>query len=424
MFGPTRRRLRHGVAFALTAAVVAGCGGGASDVAGGSGQSDAHTTLTLVAYAVPEPGWSKIIPAFNATEQGKGIQIATSYGASGDQSRGVQDGKPADIVNFSVEPDVTRLVKADKVADDWNADVTKGIPFGSVVTFVVRKGNPKNIKDWDDLLQPGLEVISPSPLSSGSAKWNLLAPYAAKSNGGQDPQAGLDFVNRLVSDHIKLRPGSGREATDVFLQGSGDVLLSYENEAIHIERLGKQVEHVNPPQTFKIENPLAVVKTSAHLDKATDFRNFQYTQQAQRLWAQAGFRPVDPGVAAEFVKDFPTPEKLWTIADLGDGAASTRRCSTRTTGPSRRSINRRPDDHCSRSEPRSQPARAHAGSVWLIRAALRQHLTAGGRGDAVGVADRAAAAGGDRLAVGEGRLAGCSSRRSRHRRRSSPSRSR
>ncbi len=197
---------RTAAVLAASATLLAACGGGSSDVAGDSGQSDASTTLTVVAYAVPEPGWSKIIPAFTASEEGKGIAVTTSYGASGDQSRAVVDGKPADLVNFSVEPDITRLVKADKVAKDWNADATQGIPFGSVVSLVVREGNPKNIKDWDDLLQPGLEVVSPSPLSSGSAKWNLLAPYAAKSNGGQDAQAGLDFVNKLVSEHIRTRP--------------------------------------------------------------------------------------------------------------------------------------------------------------------------------------------------------------------------
>ena len=311
------RRWRTAAAITATAALLAGCGGGASDVAGGGGDSKADTTLTLVAYAVPEPGWSKIIPAFADTPEGKGVAVTTSYGASGDQSRGVVDGKPADIVNFSVEPDVTRLVKAGKVSPEWNTDVTKGIPFGSVVSLVVRKGNPKNIKDWDDLLAPGVEVVTPSPLSSGSAKWNLLAPYTVKSAGGTDKQAGLDFVTKLVSDHVKTRPGSGREATDVFLQGSGDVLISYENEAINIERQGKAVEHVNPPQTFKIENPVAVVSTSTHLDKASALKNFLYTQQGQKIWAQAGFRPVDPAVAAEFAKDFPAPQKLWTIADLG-----------------------------------------------------------------------------------------------------------
>ncbi len=312
-----RKSWRYGAALAATATLVVGCGGGSSDVAGGSQQPAAETTLTLVAYAVPEPGWSKIIPAFAATPEGKGVAVTTSYGASGDQSRAVVDGKPADIVNFSVEPDVSRLVKANKVAKDWNADATKGIPFGSVVSLVVRKGNPKNIKDWDDLLQPGIEVVTPSPLSSGSAKWNLLAPYAAKSSGGVDQQAGLDFVNKLVTEHVKTRPGSGREATDVFLQGTGDVLISYENEAINVERQGKPVEHINPPQTFKIENPVAVVTSSAHLDTATALKNYLFTKEGQKIWAQAGFRPVDPSVAQDFATDFPTPQKLWTIADLG-----------------------------------------------------------------------------------------------------------
>src|SRR5829696_141600 len=312
-----RKSRRYAAALTATATLLAACGGGASDVAGGGDQPAAETTLTLVAYSVPEPGWSKIIPAFAATAEGKGVQVTTSYGGSGDQSRAVVEGKPADLVNFSLEADVTRLVKADKVAEDWNADATKGIPYGSVVTFVVRKGNPKNIKDWDDLLQPGLEVISPSPLSSGGAKWNLLAPYAAKSNGGQNSQAGLDFVQQLVSQHIKLRPASAREALDVFNQGSGDVLLSYENEAINAERQGNPIEHINPPQTFKIESPVAVVNSSTHLDKANALKNFLYTPEGQKIWAEAGFRPVDPAVAVDFADDFPTPQKLWTIADLG-----------------------------------------------------------------------------------------------------------
>ena len=191
-----------------------------------------------------------------------------------------------------------------------------------VPVILVRKGNPKNIRDWDDLLQPGIVVVTPSPLSSGSAKWNLLAPYTVKSDGGRDRQAGLDFVSRLVNDHVTTRPGSGREATDVFLQGTGDVLISYENEAINIERQGAakgqvDIEYVTPPQTFRIDNPVAVVTTSAHLDKATALKNYLYTPEAQTIWAQAGFRPVDPGVAADFATQFPAPQKLWTIADLG-----------------------------------------------------------------------------------------------------------
>ena len=317
MFSAHRSQARPTTVLIAAAALLVGCGGGASDVVGAEGDRDAETTLTVAAYAVPEPGWSRIVPAFLASPEGQGVAVTVSYGPSGDQSRAVLDGKPADLVNFSVEPDVTRLVKAGKVAPEWNADVTRGIPFGSVVTLVVRKGNPKNIKDWDDLLAPGIEVVTPSPLSSGSAKWNLLAPYAAKSNGGKDQQAGLDFVGKLVADHVKSRPGSGREATDVFLQGTGDVLISYENEAIHIERQGKEVEHVNPPQTLRIENPVAVVSTSSHLAEANALKNFLYTPQGQKIWAQAGFRPVDPAVTADFAADFPAPQRLWTIADLG-----------------------------------------------------------------------------------------------------------
>lgn len=327
-----RRRAVFAIALAQIVGLLSACQGGPSDVVGGGGLADAHSTVTLVAYSVAEPGWSKVIPAFNATPEGKGVQVITSFGASGDQSRGVADGKPADLVNFSVEPDITRLIKSGKVSKDWATGATRGIPFGSVVTFVVRKGNPKNIRDWDDLLRPGIEIITPNPLSSGAAKWNLLAPYAVKSEGGRNSKAGIEFVNKLVREHVKMRPASGREATDVFVQGSGDVLISYENEAIAAERAGKPVEHVIPPQTFKIENPVAVVETSRNLAAATAFKNFQYTPAAQTLWAQAGFRPVDPAVAAQFRDQFPVPAKLWTITDLGGWSVADPQLFDKTNG--------------------------------------------------------------------------------------------
>ena len=325
-------RWRPVVALAIVIGSVAACQGGASDAVGGGGLADANTKITLVAYSVPEPGWSKVIPAFNASQEGKGVQVVTSYAASADQSRGVVEGKPADIVNFSVEPDITRLVKAGKVSADWDKDGHRGIPFGSVVTLVVRKGNPKNIRDWDDLLRPGVEVVTPSPLSSGSAKWNLLAPYAAKSQGGADGHTGTDFISKLVHEHVKLRPSSGRLATSVFVEGSGDVLISYENEAIAVERQGKPVEHIIPPQTFKIENPVAVVTSSAHLEAANAFNNFQYTAAAQTAWAQAGFRAVDPAVAAKFRDQYPVPMKLWTIDDLGGWSSADPQLFDKNTG--------------------------------------------------------------------------------------------
>lgn len=326
----TRRPLapRARAAAVLTAVVALGlaaCSGGSSDVVGGGGSTAAASgaaggsgaTLNLFAYAVPKVGFDKLIPAFQATSEGAGVQFQQSYGASGDQSRKVAAGAAADIVNFSVEPDVTRLVDAGLVDASWNSGEHKGIPFGSVVTIVVRKGNPKNIQTWDDLLKPGVEVVTPNPFSSGSAKWNLLAPYAAKSDGGTNAQAGLDYISSLVTDHVKTQPKSGREASETFLQGTGDALLSYENEAIFLERDGDPVQHVTPATTFKIENPIAVVKTSANPAVAKQFVDYVYTPAAQTLLAQAGFRVVDQSVATQFASDFPTPQKLWTIDDLG-----------------------------------------------------------------------------------------------------------
>jgi sulfate/thiosulfate-binding protein len=318
-----RRTALAALVAAASLGMTACAGGGASDAVGAAAAAAQPargadgSTVNLYAYAVPKVGYDKLIPAFQATAAGKGVQFQQSYGASGDQSRKVAAGAEADLVNFSVEPDITRLVDAGLVDPGWNANEHHGIPFGSVVTIVVRKGNPKGIEDWDDLLQPGVEVVTPNPFSSGSAKWNLLAPYAAKSNGGTDKKAGLAYVSELVGEHVKVQPKSGREATETFLQGTGDVLLSYENEALFIERKGDPVEHVTPPQTFKIENPVAVLTAGPHAKQAKAFEEFLYTPQAQELWAEAGFRPVDPAVAAQFAADFPQPEKLWTIADLG-----------------------------------------------------------------------------------------------------------
>ena len=310
------------LAVVLLALVVAACGGASDDVGTSADTANANegaaaTKLSLVAYAVPKVGFDKVIPAFDKTPKGKGVTFSQSYGPSGDQSRKVESGLPTDVVNFSVEPDVTRLVKAGLVDETWNQNEHKGIPFWSVVTIVTRKGNPKHIETWDDLLKPGIEVVTPNPFSSGSAKWNLLAPYADKSNGGADPKAGLAYLSKLIGDHVKVQPKSGREATETFLQGTGDVLLSYENEALFAERSGEDVEHHTPDTTFKIENPIAVVNTSKHLDQAKAFVDFQYTPEGQTAWAEAGFRPVDSTVAAKFASDFPEPKKLWTVDDLG-----------------------------------------------------------------------------------------------------------
>ncbi|WP_278315081.1 sulfate ABC transporter substrate-binding protein [Lolliginicoccus levis] len=306
---------------AAAALMLAGCAGGPSDIPGKAtiGGDGSRGTLALFAYAVAKPGFDEVIPAFAETPEGEGISFLQSFGASADQSRKVTFGAPADVVAFSTAPDVERLVSEGLVREDWNDGEHGGVPFGSVVTLVVREGNPLGITEWDDLLRPGIEVITPNPFSSGSAKWNLLAPYAVASKGGEDPEAGLEFVERLVNDHITIQPGSAREATEAFLQGRGDVLITYENEAIFLERNGDPLEHVIPPRTLRIDNPMAIVDRpgSATRPLAEDFLEFQYTAAGQRAWAEAGYRPVIPGVLAEFDEEFPEPEQLWTVDELG-----------------------------------------------------------------------------------------------------------
>jgi sulfate transport system substrate-binding protein len=309
---------------AVLALAVSGCGGGSTDTPDGTDISSGGHQLKLVAYAVPKVGFDALIPAFRATREGQDVGFSQSYGASGDQSRKVARHVPADVVNFSVEPDVTRLVKAGVVDQDWKTrHPNNSMPFGSVVSIVVRQGNPLNIRDWDDLLRPGIQVITPNPSSSGSAKWNLLAPFAAKSDGGRDIQAGLDYVRALVRDHITVNPKSGREATTTFQQGQGDVLISYENEAIFLQRRNaearpeQRIDFITPLRTFKIENPVAVVNTSENRPQAEAFVNYLFSDDGQRHWAAAGFRPVTPAVVAETAGGFPAVQRLDTIDQLG-----------------------------------------------------------------------------------------------------------
>src|SRR3954466_16040862 len=290
---------------AVAALAAAGCGG-ASDskdassgsAAGGAGKQQ----LSLVAYSTPEVVYDQVIPQFQKTEAGSGVIFKTSYGASGDQSRAVEAGQKADVVTFSLEPDLDRLVKAglasDSAAGKWVST--------SVVSFIVRKGNPKNIKTWDDLVKPGVEVVTPNPFSSGAAKWNLMAAVGAK---------GLPYVDTLLTKHVKVQPKSGREALQTFVSGTGDVLLSYENEAITAQKKGQKVDYVLPDQTLKIENPIAV--TSKAPQAAKDFVDYALSKPAQEVFASWGYRPVDQSVLAANAKKFPNPPGLLTIEKLG-----------------------------------------------------------------------------------------------------------
>lgn len=300
-------------------AVVAGCGG-ASDEKGGSGDSgggDASTTLSLVAYSTPEVVYNEIIPGFQRTAEGRDVAFKTSYGASGDQSRAVEAGLRADVVTFSTEPDMTRLVDAGIVASDWNATPSRGLVTTSVVSFVVRKGNPKGIRTWDDLLRPGVKVLTPNPFSSGAAKWNLLAAYGQASGGGRDEQAGLAYVRELITEHVPVQDKSGREALQNFISGDADVLLSYEYEATTAQKKGEEVDYVIPDDTIKIDIDIATTRTAPAA--AQTFLDYVLSKPAQERFVDWGYRPVNEEVlaAAKAEGKFPDPPGLFTIDDLG-----------------------------------------------------------------------------------------------------------
>jgi len=313
------------LAVVIAAALVLAACGGADDTAGGgsSGSSGsassggANTQLSLVAYSTPQVVYDEVIPGFQGTEAGSGVTFKESFGASGDQSRAVESGLPADVVAFSLAPDMDRLVKAGLVADDWADTPTKGFVSKSVVSLIVRKGNPKGIHGWDDLLKPGVKVLTPNPFTSGAAKWNILAAYGAKSGGGENAQAGLDYLRQLITKHVVVQDKSGREALQNFTSGTGDVLISYENEAITARKKGQKVDYVIPDQTISIENPIAVVSKSSHATQAKAFVAYALSAAGQQKFAAWGYRPVDRAVFDEHKDEFPTPKGLFTIDDLG-----------------------------------------------------------------------------------------------------------
>jgi sulfate transport system substrate-binding protein len=298
---------------ALPAALVAGCGGTSAE-SSASGDGGGGGKLTLVAYSTPEEAYRELIPAFNKTSEGKGVGFDQSYAASGEQSRAVEGGLPADVVEFSLEPDMTRLVDAGLVDKDWNQNEYDGFVTDSVVVFMVREGNPKNIRTWDDLVGDDLEVIEPNPFTSGGAKWNIMAAYGAQLEQGKSPQEAKDYVAQLF-EHVPVLDKSARESLQTFSSGKGDVLLGYENEAILAQQEGEELDYIVPDQTILIENPIATVNESKNPQTARAFVDFLYTPEAQKIFVGKGYRPVVEGVPG--ADDFPTPPALFEIGKFG-----------------------------------------------------------------------------------------------------------
>ncbi|WP_244931297.1 sulfate ABC transporter substrate-binding protein [Nocardioides sp. W7] len=257
---------------------------------GGSSSGDDGETINIVGFAVPEAANKAIATEFNKTDAGKDVRFKTSYGASGDQSRAVAEGLDADYVHFSVATDVARLVDAGLVETSWNQGPNKGIVSSSIVVLGVREGNPKNIQGWDDLVKPGVGIVTANPASSGAARWNALAAWGhITENGGTEAEA-TEFVNELFANVVSLT-GSGRDATTSFLQGNGDVLLAYENEAILANQQGEGFDYVIPETTMLIENPGAILEDASA--PSQDWLDFVLSEEGQRQFALSGFRPVN-----------------------------------------------------------------------------------------------------------------------------------
>src|SRR5690348_802845 len=274
-----------------------------------------NATLSVVAYSIPTAVYPRLIAAYQATPQGKGVNFQTSFAASEVQSKAVAAGLPADVVNFSISTDMDRLVQSGQVSKSWDANPYHGIVSRSVVVFVLRNGNPKHIKTWDDLVKSGVQVVFPNPFSSGGARWDVMAAYGAMLREHKTPAQAQTYLKQLFQHNVS-QDTSGRNALNTFLSGKGDVLLDYESDAKLAQSQGKPVFYLIPKATLQIETPLAATNGSNHA-AAQQFVNWLYTPAAQTIWAQNGFRPVDPAVAKKFKAQSPPRPQLFKIGYVG-----------------------------------------------------------------------------------------------------------
>jgi len=251
----------------------------AGGIAVGAQGASAKTTLSLVAYSTPKDAYAKIIPAFQGSAAGKDVSINQSYGASGDQARAVAAGLSADVVALSLAPDVSTLVKKGVVPGSWTRN---------------------------------RQVITPNPFTSGGARWNVMAAYGAERAQGKTDKQAIDYLKKLFKN-VPVLPKSAREATQVFASGKGDVLLTYENEAIYANQKGVHTEYVLPKQTILIENPIALTKSGLKHPEAKAFLKFLWSAKAQKLFGDTGYRPVVKSVARSAKYRFKQPRTLFKI---------------------------------------------------------------------------------------------------------------
>ena len=320
----------------LTAATIAAVTGAAlwPMVSGASPSKN----VTVVGYSVVGPAFRSLETAFAATPAGAGVTFTNSFGASDTQTQNVAHGQPADLVNLSYEPNLSSLVTAGKVPSNWSAQElsiahvnpsisgkkaqttfsTPGILTDSVVVFVVRKGNPLKIATWSDLVAKGVQLVTPNPLTSGSARWNLVAAYSSQRQQGASATQARAYLKEFIS-HTVAQPTSGSAAMATFLGGTGNVLIDYEDDAKAAVAAGDAVQIVTPPQSFLIENPVALTNTGLANPAAVAFYRYLYSAAGQGIFASLGYRSVLTSIwsatKANFHR-FSARNSLWSVASI------------------------------------------------------------------------------------------------------------
>ncbi|MBL8447585.1 MAG: sulfate ABC transporter substrate-binding protein [Zoogloeaceae bacterium] len=291
--------------------------------------ASAQATLLNVSYDPTRELYQDFNTAFAKqwkAQGGEHLTIRQSHGGSGKQARSVIDGLEADVVTLALAYDIDAIAEKSLIAADWQKRLPhNAAPYTSTIVFLVKKGNPKGLKDWGDLVKPGVEIITPNPKTSGGARWNYLAAwgYALKQPGGTEAKA-QDFVKKLFSN-VKVLDSGARGATTTFVErGIGDVLIAWENEAyLSVKELGPdKFEIVTPSLSILAEPPVSVVDKV--VDKrgtrkvATAYLEYLYSPEGQDIAAQNYYRPIDKQVAAKYAKQF-GPVKLFTIDEVFGG---------------------------------------------------------------------------------------------------------
>ena len=280
--------------------------------------SASSSTVAVVGYSTISSAYSALETAFQATPAGAGVTFTNSFGASGTQAQAIVAGLPADVVNLSLIPDMNTLVTAGIVPRNWQTDPASAAEDGfvadSTVVFVVRQGNPLNITGWANLVEPGVKIVTPDPISSGSAKWNLLAAYEYEILIGHKTIVSHNFLNSLVAN-VVAEPSSGSKALSTFLAGTGNVLLAYESDAKEALAKGEPIQIIYPAQDILIQTPAALTTSGLANPAAVAFFKYLFSPAGQQILVEQDYRSTLPKTSLNSV--FYTPPKMVTIAEMG-----------------------------------------------------------------------------------------------------------